>query len=146
MEPQTLKNSPQDFNQPRCNGCGGPCPYEMSIPSVLWNRVIRADGPEGDNEYLCPTCIIHAFAGARVSFAAILSGDGVSGVHLEVSFDGESGLLGALASVQEENNRLRLDVARLQVKARSEDRRMAASWDTRRRKYGPSGRRPGTNV
>lgn len=38
-----------------CDRCGGPV-YEFSVPSDLWNKVVRKGGPEGDSEYLCLHC------------------------------------------------------------------------------------------
>lgn len=58
----------------KCPGCGGPYPFEMSIPSTLWNQVVR---PAGLPDDLCPTCIVQVFTRAGVSFSANLSGHGV---------------------------------------------------------------------
>lgn len=54
---------------PPCLLCGGPHPFDTTVPSDTWNRVIRAQGLP---EYLCTTCIIRAFALAGVSFTAEL--------------------------------------------------------------------------
>lgn len=50
-----------------CGGCGGPHRFDTSVPSVLWNRVIRS---QGLSEYLCAACIVREFAKAGVSFTA----------------------------------------------------------------------------
>ena len=55
----------------RCGGCGGPHPFDTSVPSPLWNRVIR-DG--GLSDFLCTTCIVLAFVKAGESFEAELYG------------------------------------------------------------------------
>lgn len=38
-----------------CNRCEGPC-TEFIIPSDIWNRVIRTEGAERDDEYICEDC------------------------------------------------------------------------------------------
>jgi len=68
-----------------CNGCGGPYRFDISIPSVLWNQVVRSAGMP---EYLCGTCIIAAFVRSGVSFSAELFGDGFSGDTIEVRVNG----------------------------------------------------------
>jgi hypothetical protein len=67
--------------QDSCSRCGGPCPFDTSLPSVLWNGVIRAQGLP---DYLCTTCIVRAFAKAGVSFTATLWGDDFGGLPIEV--------------------------------------------------------------
>jgi hypothetical protein len=67
--------------QPPCMGCGGPHPFDTSVPSPLWNRVIR-DG--GLQDYLCTTCIVQAFVAAGVSFEATLWGGAFDGHSIEV--------------------------------------------------------------
>lgn len=52
-----------------CGGCGGPYQFDTTIPSSLWNRVVRA---KGGSEYLCLTCIVRRFAEAGESFTAEL--------------------------------------------------------------------------
>ena len=61
-----------------CSNCHGPYEYDISIPSPLWNKVIRPEGHETGNEYLCGSCIIKQFAIAGVSFQGELYGDNVS--------------------------------------------------------------------
>jgi hypothetical protein len=38
-----------------CARCGGEV-IEFSIPNDIWNKVIRADTEESDNEYICVDC------------------------------------------------------------------------------------------
>lgn len=38
-----------------CDRCGGEC-VEFVIPNDLWNAVIRKDGKERDDEYICHDC------------------------------------------------------------------------------------------
>lgn len=69
-------------DNPTCSGCGGPHPFDTTVPSVIWNTVIRAnDLPE----YLCITCIIYEFAKRRVNFTAELWGKEFSGVKLSIT-------------------------------------------------------------
>jgi hypothetical protein len=42
-----------------CSHCGGTV-IEFSIPNDIWNRVIRLDGHEHTNEYLCLGCFFDA--------------------------------------------------------------------------------------
>lgn len=66
---------------PHCSGCGGLHPFDTTIPSQLWNAVIRVqDFPD----YLCASCIIRVFAARGISFEAELSGEGVSGARLRL--------------------------------------------------------------
>jgi hypothetical protein len=69
---------------PPCSLCGGPHPYDTSIPSVLWNRVIRGRGLP---DYLCMTCIVKAFAETGESFTANLT-CGAPGTMVEVVING----------------------------------------------------------
>jgi hypothetical protein len=43
-----------------CSNCGGPV-QEFSIPSDVWNAVVRRYGQETGNEYLCIWCFASAF-------------------------------------------------------------------------------------
>lgn len=45
-----------------CNRCGGDV-VEFSIPNDIWNRVIRGDGKERDDEYICIDCWFGALRG-----------------------------------------------------------------------------------
>lgn len=38
-----------------CSRCGGEV-EEFVIPNDIWNKVIRNNGPESDNEYICVNC------------------------------------------------------------------------------------------
>lgn len=66
---------------PRCSGCGGPHPFDMTVPSPLWNRVIRRAGLP---DYLCATCILRAFVNAGEAFTAELWGAEFKGDPIEV--------------------------------------------------------------
>ena len=85
-----------------CGGCGGPHRFDTSVPSVLWNRVIR---PLDIGEYLCLACIVREFARAGVSFTATLWGDGFDGLPIAVEVNGAASR--AAYELNEENNRLR---------------------------------------
>jgi len=43
-----------------CSNCGGDV-QEYSIPSDVWNIVVRRRGKEANNEYLCVWCFASAF-------------------------------------------------------------------------------------
>ena len=81
----------------------GPHRFDTTVPSVLWNRVIRA---RGDNEYLCTTCIVRAFARAGVSFTAVLYGDDFPG-GLPIAVEINGALAVAAYELGEQNNTLR---------------------------------------
>lgn len=66
---------------PSCSMCGGPHPFDTTIPSDIWNAVVRAKGLP---EYLCATCILRVFAEAGVSFTANLWGERFNGQSIEV--------------------------------------------------------------
>jgi hypothetical protein len=85
-----------------CEQCGGPHPFDTSVPSVLWNEVIRAASLP---EYLCLTCIVQAFVRADTSFTAELVGDYLPFIPIEVKVRS----IEALSSVRlsDENTRLR---------------------------------------
>lgn len=44
-----------------CCLCKGPV-MEFSVPSDVWNAVVRRHGPETDKEYLCVVCFHKAVA------------------------------------------------------------------------------------
>jgi hypothetical protein len=93
-----------------CAGCGGPHPFDTSVPSPLWNRVVRPRlARRGCPEFLCLTCITAEFVRAGVSFSARLwgtyRGRWLRGQVVEVRIGGRAST--AYAKVQEENNRLR---------------------------------------
>jgi len=58
-------------DNPPCALCGGPHPFDTTVPSVRWNHVIRRAGLP---DYLCLTCIVSAFVQAGESFTAELIG------------------------------------------------------------------------
>ncbi len=72
---------PSTEPSPPCEGCGGLYLFDTSIPSPLWNEVIRDHGLP---EYLCLSCIVRAFAVAGRGFTAVLSGAGVEGLPIEI--------------------------------------------------------------
>jgi hypothetical protein len=59
---------------PPCRSCGGPHPFDTSVPSEAWNRVIKGRGLP---DYLCLSCIVQAFAAAGEGFTAKLFGPGL---------------------------------------------------------------------
>ena len=79
---------------PACVGCGGPHPFDTTLPSPTWNRVIRAAGLP---DYLCTTCIVRAFVLAGEGFTAELWGEAFTGTPIEVRVGSaeESGARGA---------------------------------------------------
>lgn len=93
---------------PPCARCGGPHPFDTSVPSVVWNAVIRKAGLP---EYLCATCILRSFAMSNVSFTATLWGDRLDGVPIEVRILGAVAL--DAAAVSAENTALRVQVREL---------------------------------
>ncbi len=103
LEQRTAEN-------PTCSGCDGPHPFDTSIPSVLWNRVIRAAGLP---DYLCLTCIVRAFAKAGVSFTAELYGDDFNGLPIAIEVNGATST--APFELNEENNRLRVELTALRA-------------------------------
>lgn len=111
-----------------CGGCGGPYDFDTSVPSVLWNRIVRA---HGGNEYLCTGCVVATFARARQSFTARLSGAGFDGLPIEVRIESKAAT--DVLEVQSENNRLRREVfelrARLTFFGAMESRPAAADVD-----------------
>ena len=85
-----------------CGGCGGPHPFDTSVPSVRWNAVIRQAGLP---EYLCLTCIVKAFAQCGESFTATLWGGEFNGLPIEVVINGKNAT--DAAAINEENTSLR---------------------------------------
>jgi hypothetical protein len=99
--------------EPPCSLCGGPHPFETTVPSVVWNRVVRQQGLP---EYLCLTCIVKAFSAAGESFTAQLWGGNFEGQTIEVRIGGAAALY--VAELSDENTRLRgeLDACEQHVK------------------------------
>lgn len=95
---------PADF----CSMCHGPYRFDTSIPSVVWNRVVRAQNLP---EYLCLSCILKTFVAAGKSFTAELSGDGFHGEAIAVEINGLA--VSDVAEIQQENNLLRRELAAL---------------------------------
>jgi hypothetical protein len=54
-----------------CARCGGEV-IEFSVPSDIWNRVVRLDGHERGDEYLCIGCF---FVALRKSLGLIPEGE-----------------------------------------------------------------------
>jgi hypothetical protein len=85
-----------------CGGCGGPHPFDTSVPSVRWNAVIRSQELD---EYLCLTCIVKAFAQCGESFTATLWGGEFNGLPIEVVINGKNAT--DAAAISDENTSLR---------------------------------------
>src|SRR5690606_39576690 len=51
---RALSSTPEPSTIPCCK-CGGVV-VEFSVPNDVWNKVVRRDGPETDQEYLCEGC------------------------------------------------------------------------------------------
>lgn len=86
----------------QCQKCGGPYRFDTSLPSPVWNRVIRGyDLPDT----LCVSCILEAFVNAGVGFQATLSGCGLDGAVIEVTVNGKGG--NEVTLLENENARLR---------------------------------------
>jgi hypothetical protein len=94
---------------PPCNGCGGPHPFDTSVPSVRWNAVIRKAGLP---DYLCLTCIVSAFVRAGESFTAELIGEEHPFEPIEVRTRGQ--VATDAQALSAENTRLRAELTRLQ--------------------------------
>lgn len=94
------------FNKFPCAQCGGPHDFDTSIPSAVWNKVIRAQGLP---EYLCTTCIVREFAKAGESFTAQLWNEEFNGVPIEVIINGKNA--NDAVAVSDENNELRNQLA-----------------------------------
>lgn len=73
--------------EPPCALCGGPHPFDTTIPSALWNAVIREHGLP---DYLCATCILRAFVQAGRSFTAELWSPELNGVPITVGVSADS--------------------------------------------------------
>lgn len=76
----SIEQGPKRVNPP-CAECEGPHPFDTTIPSPTWNRIIRG-GSHAD--YLCATCILSAFVLAGEGFTAELFGKDFDGVPIEV--------------------------------------------------------------
>lgn len=98
------------FGKLPCAQCGGHHDFDTSIPSAIWNAVIRALP-----EYLCTTCIVREFAKSGRSFTAQLWDEEFNGLPIEVIIDGQNA--NAAVAVTEENNRLRVELESLRSEA-----------------------------
>jgi hypothetical protein len=102
----------REQQNPRCSLCGGPHPFDTTVPSVVWNEVIRA---EGWPDYLCLTCVVTAFAlfgQSGQSFTAELIGELFpGGLPIEVRINEQ--VARDSAKVSDENTTLRADLAAL---------------------------------
>lgn len=87
---------------PPCSQCGGPHPFDTSVPSVVWNSVIRGRRLP---DYMCLTCIVRAFIEVRQSFTAELVGEELPRTPIEVRIDGA--IAQDASRVCDENTRLR---------------------------------------
>lgn len=95
--------------KPRCAKCGGPHPFDTSVPSVRWNVVIRESGLP---DFLCFTCILRAFASAGESFTATLWGNVFNGLPIEVRVHGQNAK--DATRISEENTALRARIRELE--------------------------------
>lgn len=89
-----------------CAGCGGPHDFDTSVPSVMWNAVIRAKGLP---EYLCTTCIVREFVRANLGFTATLWNEEFYGVPIELIVNGQNAK--DAEALTEENNSYRVRLA-----------------------------------
>lgn len=88
-----------------CTGCGGEYRFDTTLPSVTWNRVIRAQGLP---EFLCTACIVRAFVLAGEGFTAQLWSQEFNGVPVEFSIHSKTA--DSHAEMSEENTRLRAEL------------------------------------
>jgi len=99
-----------DTPNPPCGQCGGPHPFDTTIPSAVWNATIRAQGLP---DYLCLTCIVRAFACAGQSFTAeLIGGPFHGGLPIEVRVRGD--VATDAARISDENTALRARIRELE--------------------------------
>ena len=101
--------TPLPGKNPPCGLCRGPHPFDTTVPSVVWNRVIRAQGLP---DYLCLTCVVRAFVAAGESFTAELIGAALVSTALEIRIDSRDAKDAVLVS--EENTTLRARIQELE--------------------------------
>lgn len=106
---QRVDDLERSFGKLSCSLCGGPHDFDTSIPSAVWNQVIRAKGLP---EYLCTTCIVREFVRAGVGFTAELWNEEFHGALIEVVVNGQNAQ--DAARVSDENNGYRNQVESLQ--------------------------------
>lgn len=82
----TPDRASRERGNPPCALCCGPHPFDTVVPSVVWNRVVRAQQLP---DYLCLTCIVRAFVLAGESFTAELIGDAVPQAVVEVRINSQ---------------------------------------------------------
>lgn len=70
----------------KCQLCGGPHEFDTSIPSQLWNKIIRKNKFP---DTLCASCIIKIFTIYKQSFIATLWSDSLNGIPIEVKVKGK---------------------------------------------------------
>ena len=116
---------------PVCSGCGGPHPFDTSVPSVVWNRVIR-DG--GLPDYLCTTCIVRAFALVGESFTATLWSPEFDGLPIHVMVRDQ--VAADATAISDENTRLRAELYALRYPPASAPASHKSSCQTLTQKYG----------
>ena len=107
MSDRTPSPPPEDDGRaleqnPTCSQCGGPHPFDTTVPSVRWNAVIRANGLP---DYLCLTCIVRAFVNAEQSFTADLVGGEFHCVPIEIRVRSQDAV--DAQAISEENTTLR---------------------------------------
>lgn len=114
-EPAAIKeNEPHALTAaPPCSHCGGPHPFDTSIPSPTWNAVIRAANLP---DYLCLPCIVQAFVAAGESFTATLWSDTLNGTPIEVIIGGQRAI--DAARLSGENSELRVQARGLTAPSR----------------------------
>lgn len=94
---------------PPCRGCGGPHPFDTTLPSVTWNALIRSRPDYHD--YLCTTCIVREAALAEQSFTAELWGEEFDGLPIEVRIRGVEATTSK--ALNDQNAQLRYALAEL---------------------------------
>ena len=103
--------TPSPEKNPPCGLCGGPHPFDTTVPSVVWNRVVRAQELP---DYLCLTCIVRAFVAAGESFTAELIGVAIETTALEVRINSRDAK--DAVAVSEENTALRAHIQELEAR------------------------------
>lgn len=109
---------------PPCALCGGPHDFDTSVPSAVWNRVIRTKGLP---EYLCTTCIVREFVKDGEGFTAQLWNEEFYGVPIEMIVNGKNANDAALVS--DENTAYRVRIEKLETALAEERERCAKACD-----------------
>jgi hypothetical protein len=121
------------FGKLPCALCGGPHDFDTSVPSVIWNSVIRAKSLP---DYLCTTCIVREFVRQGQSFTAELWNEEFNGVPIEVVVNGQNAR--DAAAIQEENNSLRNQLSSSEQPTGSGKCEHGISWSMECLSCGPS--------